>query len=163
MSVFGVYNDYCRKTRTGNPPRGWRAEMTNLLFVEKPKGTDGLNFSTQENNAAQRAILNLFQKWDLTTNEQSILLGGLSTRTLQRWRNGEYGKIDIDLSTRLSILLGIHKSLRILFDDLSRVYEWVKKPNNAFEGKSALDVMLMGRIIDLYSVRNYLDAARGAW
>jgi hypothetical protein len=40
---------------------------------------------------------------------------------------------------------------------------WVKKPNSArgFGGKSALERMLAGRVLDLADVRRYLDAQRG--
>ncbi|HQZ88259.1 MAG TPA: MbcA/ParS/Xre antitoxin family protein, partial [Gammaproteobacteria bacterium] len=41
--------------------------------------------------------------------------------------------------------------------------EWIKKPNSAplFNGRSALDKMLAGKVIDLADVRRYLDAERG--
>ena len=57
--------------------------------------------------------------------------------------------------------MGIHKALRILFTENERAYGWVKKPNRAFDGKSALEIMLQGQIMDLFDVRFYLDAARG--
>ena len=37
------------------------------------------------------------------------------------------------------------------------------QPNKAFDGKSALDVMMNGYLTDLMRVRNYLDAERGGW
>ena len=52
-------------------------------------------------------------------------------------------------------------SLRILFTEKPRVHEWVKKLDRAFGGRSALDVMLGGFLMDLFRVRHYLDAARG--
>jgi hypothetical protein len=57
--------------------------------------------------------------------------------------------------------MGIHKALRLLFTENARAYEWVKKPNKAFGGETALDVMLRGYLTDLFRVRHYLDAARG--
>ena len=38
---------------------------------------------------------------------------------------------------------------------------WVRKPNAAFGGSSALAVMLAGNVADLVRVRRWLDAARG--
>ena len=61
------------------------------------------------------------------------------------------------------MLLGIHKSLRHLFRDPPRGYEWLHKPNQAFGGASALDRLLAGSIPDLAAVRAYLDAERGGW
>ena len=57
--------------------------------------------------------------------------------------------------------MGIHKALKLLFTDQGRVTDWVKKPNQAFGGQRALDVMLGGYLTDLFRVRAYLDAARG--
>jgi len=42
-------------------------------------------------------------------------------------------------------------------------YAWIKAPNDAFGGRSALDVMLGGEMTDLMRVRRYLDAERGGW
>ena len=60
----------------------------------------------------------------------------------------------------------MHKALRILFSrDEQSVRDWVKAPNSnpLFGNKSALDRMLSGRVADLYEVRRFLDAQRGAW
>ena len=59
--------------------------------------------------------------------------------------------------------MGIHKALRYLFADPARGYAWVRKPNAALAGQSALDVMLRGEISDLIDLRAWLDAERGAW
>ena len=40
--------------------------------------------------------------------------------------------------------MGIHKALRIVFKEPQRAYAWVKAPNTAFGGRSALEVMLRG-------------------
>jgi hypothetical protein len=64
---------------------------------------------------------------------------------------------------RMAHLMGIHKGVRHLFKDPSRGYEWIKAPNAAFGGKSALDVMLQGELSDLAVMREWLDAERSAW
>jgi hypothetical protein len=73
------------------------------------------------------------------------------------------GRIGRDGKSRLSNLMGIHKALRILFREAPRGYAWVKAPNEAFGGRSALDVMLGGELTDIMRVRRYLDAERGGW
>lgn len=115
----------------------------------------------EEGLAMAEAAVNLFRLWGLTDADACTLLGGISTATYNRWKRGEIGRLAVDQKTRLSILMGIHKALRILFTENERVYAWVKKPNRAFDGKSALDIMLQGQIMDLFDVRFYLDAARG--
>ena len=67
------------------------------------------------------------------------------------------------MKARLSNLLGIHKALRIIFVEPGRTYTWVKAQNEAFDGRSALDIMLGGELTDLMRVRRYVDAERGAW
>jgi hypothetical protein len=59
--------------------------------------------------------------------------------------------------------MGIHKALRYLFTEPARGYAWIRKPNEAFAGQSALDVMMRGEITDLIDLRSYLDAERGGW
>ncbi len=108
----------------------------------------------------QKAVVNLFDRWGLTDDQSSALLGEIAVRTYQRWKSGNFGRVGIDLATRMSNLLGIHKSLRLLFIEPQRGYDWIKKSNLAFHGKSALEVMLEGQITDLMRVRRYLDSIR---
>lgn len=110
---------------------------------------------------ALRAVIRLFAHWQLTDEQSANLLGQPVVRTFQRWKAGGTPKIGPDLMARLSNLLGIHKALRLLFAQPERAYAWVKKPNQAFGGASALDIMLGGQLTDLMRVRRYLDAARG--
>jgi hypothetical protein len=50
-----------------------------------------------------------------------------------------------------------------MFTDVERTYAWVKRLNDVFGGKSALDIMLQGAPSDISRVRAYLDAERGSW
>ena len=93
-------------------------------------------------------------------------LGGFidqPVRTYRRWKAGDLGRIDRDGKARLSNLIGIHKGLRIVFREAQRGYAWIKAPNSAFGGRTALAVMLGGELTDLMRVRRYLDAERGGW
>lgn len=119
-------------------------------------------YSSEETEAMQRAVLALFEHWGLSDAQAAILLGGVSTRTLARWRKREYGRLTLDQCDRISHLLGIHKALRIIFTDAERAYTWVKKPNRNLGDKSALDVMLAGHMRHIERIRLYLDSVRGA-
>ncbi|ODT66582.1 MAG: hypothetical protein ABS75_26255 [Pelagibacterium sp. SCN 63-23] len=111
--------------------------------------------------AMARAVLRLFDRWQVSDAEARAILGGLAPRTYARWKAGEAGRIDRDLATRLSLLMGIHKGLRYLFTDPERGYAWVKKPNLAFGGASPLALMAEGSMFALSRVRAWLDAERG--
>jgi hypothetical protein len=118
---------------------------------------------TDEEAAAMfRAALNLFRLWGVTDDQAATLLD-LPGRTFARWKAGHVGRIGRDGKSRLSNLMGIHEALRILFRETPRGYSWIKAPNEAFVGRSALDVMLGGELTDLMRVRRYLDAERGGW
>ena len=113
--------------------------------------------------AAARAVVNLFARWGLSDRDACVLLGGIAPRSWARWKKGELPKLNRDLGARLSNLLGIHKGLRIVFTEPERGYGWIARPNAAFGGRSALEVMRGGELTDLMRVRRHLDAERGGW
>src|SRR5690606_33543485 len=119
--------------------------------------------TAQEAEAMARAVIRLFGKWQVSDAEAREILGGLAARSYARWKAGEPGRIDRDLATRLSLLMGIHKGLRYLFSDPQRGYDWVKKPNAAFGDRTPVAVMAAGDIFSLARVRALLDAERGGW
>src|SRR5690348_8686988 len=104
---------------------------------------------TDEEGAAMfRAAVNLFGRWTLT-DEQAALLLDLNLRTYRRWKAEGVTRLDRDTKARLSNLMGIHKGLRIIFREPQRGYDWIKAPNHAFGGRSALSVMLGGELTDI--------------
>ena len=114
--------------------------------------------------AGLRAFVRIAGLWGLTVEEQLVLLGAPPRSTFFAWRKTpERANLSRDTLERISYLLGIYKSLQILFPDASVADAWVRKPNTAplFAGHSALDRMLAGNVSDLASVRRYLDAVRG--
>ncbi|HBK08283.1 MAG TPA: hypothetical protein DDZ81_20950 [Acetobacteraceae bacterium] len=121
------------------------------------------DITQQEAAAMLRAVLTLFDRWQLTAPQARRLLGEPSERTFQRWRKGEISTLPRDTVFRLGTLLGIHKALRYMFSQPERGYAWIRKPNEAFGGHSALDRMLQGAPTNLAAVRAYLDAERGGW
>ena len=121
-------------------------------------GSDLPIITDEEAAALARATVSLFRLWDLNDEEARALLGGMAKRRWARWKEGEVGPLDRDLRSRMAILMGIHTGLRRLFTDPARGYDWIRKPNSALEGKSALAVMMRGEITDLIDLRSYLDA-----
>ncbi len=115
---------------------------------------------------ALNAVNNILNRWHCSTEEKLILLGGLKKPTFYKYlKAATKPNISPDLLERLSYILNIHASLRILLSDNDSVYGWVRKPNHApfFNGKSALDIMLQGRVVDLWNVSSRLSAERGGW
>jgi uncharacterized protein (DUF2384 family) len=130
------------------------------LLRPTPAAPDNPAITDAEGAAMARAVLNLFGRWGVTDREGSFLLGEISPRTLARWRSGGIGRLSPDQKARLANLLGIHKALRVIFREPERGYGWIRRANDAFGGRSALEVMLGGAFTDLLRVRTYLDAVR---
>lgn len=130
------------------------------------------SFHNREDRLSAAALLNFFgitDEWELTSKEQMTLLGNPAKSSFYRMKEfaeGKSGKpvrLSQDSLERVSYLMGIYKALNILLPNSKRAAEWVKKPNTAplFDGRSALDVMLKGRVTDLSDVRRFLDGERG--
>src|SRR5918996_4049521 len=111
--------------------------------------------------AAMRAFFRLVELWALPLEQARVLLGRPSRATLYNWKAGKARTLPHDTLQRISYLLGIFKALQILYADPTLADGWLKRPNAAFGGQSALDRMLAGDITDLAAVRAHLDAARG--
>jgi hypothetical protein len=112
--------------------------------------------------AGLRAFGRIAAHWGLSTEEQRRLLGEPPRSTYFAWRKApDKAAVPRDTLERLSLLLGIYKSLQILLPDPAAADAWVRKPNEAFGGSTALAQMLAGNVGDLVRVRRWLDAARG--
>lgn len=109
-----------------------------------------------------RAFFAIMEKWSLGYDEASTLLGQPGRSTYYGWKRGDVGNVvhGLDLATRISYVLGIFKSLEIIYEQPGLADTWVHKPNDAFGGQSALERMLGGQIVDLARVREYLDSER---
>jgi uncharacterized protein (DUF2384 family) len=129
--------------------------------VEDRREPANASITDEEAETMARAVVRLFDRWGLNEAQACQLLGELPRRTYTRWKAGEIGRVGRDLKTRLSNLMGIHKALRIIFKEPERGYGWIKRPNEAFGGRSALDVMMQGELTDIVRVRRFLDATRG--
>lgn len=111
-----------------------------------------------------KMVIALFDHWQLATDDALALLG-LATNNralLARYRKGEPLAANRDLLERVGILLGIHKSLRLLFpNNRDLAYAWMTEPNRAFDGLTPAATIRQWGFPGLLMVRAYLDKARG--
>lgn len=119
--------------------------------------------SADRTRAGLRAFFCLAELWRLSAEEARILLGRPARSTFFKWKAGQVSGLPHDTLARISYLLGIFKALQILYQDPALADGWLRRPNAAFGGQSALDRMLAGDVTDLAAVRQHLDAARGGW
>jgi hypothetical protein len=129
--------------------------------VEAERAQQYRTTDPEVSRVAKRAFFGLSEIWGLSEAEALTLLGQPSRSTLHTWRKGGGGKLDRDRLDRISYLLGIHKSLQVLFPERALAHAWLKKPNARFGGRSALEYMLEGSLVRLADVRRYLDHERG--
>ena len=108
-------------------------------------------------------VTQLLERWQLSAAEQAQVLGlsGASRSTLARYRGGEPLADNRDLLDRAGHLLGIHKSLRMLFPhDRDLAYRWMTQMNLRFGGRP-VDLVIAHGFEGLLAVRRYLDFQRG--
>ena len=109
---------------------------------------------------AMDLFLGLAARWGLNTDQQVTLLGSPARSTFFKWKKGR-PELPADTLERISHLVATYKALEILFTEAERSDAWLRRPNRAFDGRSALDVLLGGKVADIYGVRAYVDAQRG--
>jgi len=116
---------------------------------------------------ALTAFFNIAAAWGLTADDERTLLGSPPRSTFFKWKSERSAKLPPKLSQdtleRISYVMGIYKALHILLPTPEAADAWLKKPNLApiTNGKTALERMRGGKVIDLADVRRYLDAERG--
>ena len=112
---------------------------------------------------ALRAFFEISDRWDLTADQERVLLGSPGRSTFFRWKRDRAGQLPHDVLERVSYVLGIYKALHLIFPDARQADGWIHRSSTAplLGGRSALDRMLGGQVADLFVVRQYLDAQRG--
>lgn len=128
------------------------AAARSLAALEKPEEVEVL----------VRAVARAVEAWNLTGQEAADLFD-VPLATWNRMKAGTFkGKLDRDKVTRASLIIGIYKGLRLLFNG-PLTYGWPKTDNSGpiFGGRPPLAVMIAGGIPALMSVRQHIDALRG--
>lgn len=108
--------------------------------------------------AGLKAYINIARAWGLTESESSQLLA-ISEPTYRHWKsNPENANVEPNQMERLSLILGIYKSLHILLPHETAADSWIKRPNAnpRFAWQTPLERMLQGEIEDLAAVRRHL-------
>jgi hypothetical protein len=114
-----------------------------------------------DHRAAKRTFFRIMGAWGVDDRDARVLLGAPSRSTFYNYKRGEGGPLNADTLERISYVLGIYKALELLFPNSQQADAWMRKPNRAFGDRSALEHALGGKVVDLASVRAYLDSVRG--
>lgn len=112
--------------------------------------------------SALKGFFKLAAAWKLRDEDARELLGGLSSSTFYEWKKNPDRVLEVDRITRISYLLGIYKSLHIIYGD-KLADEWIALGNRnvIFGGRTPLAYMISGGMLAMQTVRQLLDARRG--
>jgi hypothetical protein len=100
--------------------------------------------------------------WQVRDEDARALLGDVSNGTFYQWKQKPVKTLEQDRLTRISYLVGIFKSLNILYS--ARLADrWIQLPNSnrVFAGASPLQYMIHGGTPAMHIVRQLLDSRRG--
>lgn len=114
--------------------------------------------------AGLKAAVRILDKWR-ASGEQGEAILRVSHSTYARARRGDLTeiKLDSDQLTRISYLLNIHASLRVIFDNPENLYGFVNMINHNpyFNGRTPLEIMGSGDFAALYETFKRVDSLRG--
>ncbi|ORE95225.1 antitoxin Xre-like helix-turn-helix domain-containing protein [Acuticoccus yangtzensis] len=133
------------------------ALMTDTLAAP-PAGADDKAVTL----AVCKAVVRCAAAWGLT-NAEAARLFDVPLATWNRMKAGDFrGKLDQDKTTRASLIVGLFKGLRLLFDGpLSTAWPTAANSGAFFAGRRPVDVMIDGGIPAMMRVRQHIDALRG--
>jgi Protein of unknown function (DUF2384) len=141
----------------GRPPAAARSPGSDARLRPEPE------FRKRLSGPALRTFFNIAGAWQLSVVEQRALLGWPAASTYHKYKAGEHGALSFDTLTRLSLVLGIYKSLQVLYPEPRFADAWVRLPNSnqLFGGATPLSMMMDSGIDGLFRVRRLLDGRRG--
>lgn len=117
--------------------------------------------SEDEFIVAVKAVFNIFDRWTISDQNQQTLLSLETPTDLIELRNNSNNNLfKADLLERISCILGIWKSLKILIPDNTIADQWINRNNHDdyFQGSSPLGMMMSGKLADIYGVKAYLES-----
>ncbi|MFB2765066.1 antitoxin Xre-like helix-turn-helix domain-containing protein [Marinobacter shengliensis] len=111
-------------------------------------------------HVALKGFFNICREWDCTQEEMMQMLGGVSRSTLAKYQKVPHVKLSRDTLERISYILGIYKSLRVMYPTAERANLRIRLETSEppFLGASALDFMALGSMKHLAETRRYFEA-----
>lgn len=108
--------------------------------------------------------MRLFDHWNIDTQTAAALLGlsPHSRATVRRYRKGQPLPSRWDLIDRVGNLLGIHKSLRLIYPhNRQLVYRWPTARNKSLDNCTPVEIMIDQGLPGIVAIRGFLDLIVG--
>jgi hypothetical protein len=131
----------------------------------EPSPLINLNDQTERERlspTAIKAFFNITEKWAIKDADARDLLGGVSNGVFYEMKKNPNRVLDTDRLARISLLIGIFKSLNILYpEDLADAWVTLPNKNRLFSGGTPLSYMVQGGLAAMWTVRRLVDSRRG--
>jgi hypothetical protein len=131
----------------------------------EPSPLINLNDQTERERlspSAIKAFFNIMEKWSIKDGDARDLLGGISNGVFYEMKKNPARVLDADRLARISLIIGIFKSLNILYpDDLADAWVTLPNKNRIFGGGTPLSYMIHGGLAAMWTIRRLVDARRG--
>ena len=131
----------------------------------EPSPLINLNDQTERERlspSAIKAFFNIMEKWAIKDADARDLLGGVSNGVFYEMKKNPTRVLDTDRLARISLLIGIFKSLNILYpEDLADAWVTLSNKNRLFSGAAPLSYMVQGGLAAMWTVRRLVDSRRG--
>lgn len=112
--------------------------------------------------SAIKAFFNIMETWAIKDSDARDLLGGVSNGVFYEMKKNPNRVLDTDRLARISLLIGIFKSLNILYpEDLADAWVTLSNKNRIFSGGTPLSYMVQGGVAAMWTVRRLVDSRRG--
>lgn len=111
----------------------------------------------EEESALVRATLRIFGNWKVNDAQACRILGFEESGQLAGFRAGAIEGLSADILNRMALMLTIHTSLRTWFRDPARGYGWMRRPNQAFDNLTP--IQLIETEAGARRLKGYLDAS----
>lgn len=133
-----------------------------MTAVAERKSVGG-DREAEKGRVALKGFFRITEEWGCSNEERSKLLGGPSRTTLHNYSKLNPVKLSNDTMERISYILGIYKALQLLYPTHERANRRIRLGTSEvpFCGKSAMEFMTQGSMMNLMMARQYFDAKRG--
>ncbi|NMP16235.1 antitoxin Xre/MbcA/ParS toxin-binding domain-containing protein [Thalassotalea sp. Y01] len=114
------------------------------------------NSLEEVSKVAISTYMNIMQQWDVSDEDQLSLLGLNAVANVEKLKEELVSSMTSEMLDRISFVLKIYKYLQVLFPEREQSNSWINKGNDAFDGKTALMVILSDNENGLLTVAKYL-------
>lgn len=109
-------------------------------------------------NTALSAFWNIMDQWGVKSEDQIALISIKTDLSCDELKAINVSSLSSEMIEKIALVLKIYKYLEILIPNREQSRAWINKSNDAFDGKTALMVILSDNENGLLTVVEYLNS-----